>query len=73
MVINCSDQFDYLSFGKCLKGIASSGCWGCFDEFNRIDVEVLSSIAQQLHELFREKERGSLSMNFEGSKINLRP
>ena len=58
--------------GKFFKGLAASGAWACFDEFNRINVEVLSVVAQQLQQLFGAKAQNLEEIIFEESNIKMK-
>jgi dynein heavy chain len=72
-VFNCSEQMDYKSCGNIYKGLSQTGAWGCFDEFNRISVEVLSVVAVQvktIQDAIREKKKQFVFM---GEEIKLNP
>lgn len=71
IVYNCSEDTDHIMIGKFFKGLACCGAWICFDEFNRINIEVLSVIATQLLQLFGAKEKGERITVFEGSSIKI--
>eukprot|EP00941_MAST-03F_sp_MAST-3F-sp1_P002673 g2673.t1 len=86
-VFNCSEQFSYKLMGKLFAGLATQGAWACFDEFNRISIQVLSVVAQQLfvlrHALYAAPETNetvdgvtlpgdSCLCNFEGRSIKIR-
>lgn len=72
LVFNCDDTFDYQSMGRILLGICRVGCWGCFDEFNRLDANILSAISSQVENIEIGLQQ-SQEVDISGRLISIHP
>ena len=64
---------DHIMLGKIFRGIAQGGIYGDFDEFNRVELAVMSVAAQQLSCIFTAvRARASKVRYTDGSEFSLR-
>ncbi|MCQ2816423.1 MAG: hypothetical protein MJ252_04065, partial [archaeon] len=78
LVTNCAPEHRYKNMAEIFKGLCQSGAWGCFDEFNRIQLDVLSVLATIVAAIQDCRKKGNEEFEFpEGAgnykKIELVP
>ncbi|GLI62890.1 cytoplasmic dynein 1b heavy chain [Volvox africanus] len=71
LVFNCDEEFDFKSMGRIFVGLVKCGAWGCFDEFNRLDEEVLSAVSQQIQTIQLALKEGAKTMLFMDKTVDV--
>ena len=71
VVTNCGETLDYVAMGVCFSGLIQTGFWGCFDEFNRINVEVLSVVSAQIKTVQNGLSAGKQKIVFLDNEMRL--
>ncbi|CAK0801690.1 unnamed protein product, partial [Prorocentrum cordatum] len=70
-VINAAPEMDYVTLGNIFKGLAASGSWGCFDEFNRLVPEVLSVCTVQFKAVCDALKKQAKRFLIQGDEMSL--
>ena len=67
-VLAPGEGLDYKAMGSIFSGLVQCGAWGCFDEFNRIEAEVLSVVSSQIRQIQEALKNGLTRFPFEGTQ-----
>lgn len=73
VVTNCGETLDSTAMEIIFSGLIQTGFWGCFDEFNRINVEVLSVISRQIQIIQAGLTFEKKKIDFLGTEMRLIP
>lgn len=73
VVTNCGENFDVQAMATNFMGLCQTGFWGCFDEFNRINPEVLSVVSSQIKGIQSALLQNKKTTSLAGQDINVQP
>ena len=64
---------DYCGLQDIFRGMASTGCWICFNNLNHLDPSVLSVFAQLITTVFEALRAGKAAVHLQSDDIQLNP
>ncbi|XP_046384032.1 dynein axonemal heavy chain 12-like [Ischnura elegans] len=73
MLFNCSKAMDCSGMCKLLKGLATTGSWLCFDDFERIEQNVLSVMTQHISNILNAIKQNSSEILLNGCELAFKP
>ena len=73
LVFNCDEKFDDKAMGNIFIGICQVGAWGCFDEFNRLEERMLSSVSQQILTIQMGLREQAATIELQGKTVKINP
>ncbi|KAG1684369.1 Cytoplasmic dynein 2 heavy chain 1 [Nymphon striatum] len=73
LVFNCDEGIDVKSMGRIFIGLVKCGAWGCFDEFNRLEEEVMSAVSMQIQTIQAAFKNNTPIIQLLDRKITINP
>lgn len=70
-VFDCTPNLDYRSISRFLKGIATSGAWLCLEDFNRIELNTISVITQQVRAIQMASRKQLSTFTLDGVELKI--
>ncbi|EGV61784.1 hypothetical protein CANTEDRAFT_131278 [Yamadazyma tenuis ATCC 10573] len=72
-VFCCDESFDFQAMSRIFLGLCKVGCWGCFDEFNRLDEKLLSAVSSQIETIELGLKNQSALIELSGKNLYVNP
>ncbi|CAK8696967.1 unnamed protein product [Clavelina lepadiformis] len=73
LVFNCDEGIDVKSMGRIFVGLVKCGAWGCFDEFNRLEEAVLSTVSMDIQVIQAALKSNAATVELLNRQIDIDP